>query len=316
MHSVAIACLLAAACGKATEEPSPAPAGSGSAPAKPAAPSFEALDRAIAPNEAPNTTSVLVMKRGKILHETYVGGATVDTLHDTRSVGKSLTALAIGIAIDRKVLPGVEARVLPYLADLKPANPGAAKDAITVEDFLTMSSALDCNDDDDKSPGNEENMYPLPVWSRWAVDLPTRRDYARDASGRGPWHYCTAGTFLLGQVIQRAATQPVDAFLVEHLFAPLRIAQYQFAKSPTGEVMTGGGLRLRTRDFAAVAELVRARGMHDGKQVISRAFVERALTKHRMAFPKDEVGYGYLWWNRIHDTPCGKHAAWYMRPGT
>ena len=133
-------------------------------------------------------------------------GTLTYTLHDARSTGKSITALAVGIAIGRGVLPGVDAKVFPYLADLQPfAGAGPLKDAITVEDLLTMSSALDCDDDDPRNPGNEENMYPQPAWARWAVDLPTRADYRRDASGRGPWHYCTAGTFLLGQVLQRAA---------------------------------------------------------------------------------------------------------------
>ena len=37
-----------------------------------------------------------------------------------------------------------------------------------------MSSAFDCDDNDDQSPGNEENMYPKQAWARWAVDLPVR----------------------------------------------------------------------------------------------------------------------------------------------
>ena len=59
------------------------------------APDYAALDRAIAAGEAPKTTSVLVMRGGTIQHEVYAEGATVDTLHDTRSVGKSITALSI-----------------------------------------------------------------------------------------------------------------------------------------------------------------------------------------------------------------------------
>lgn len=305
MSKLVIACALVAACGKS---PVAAPATPASVPALP----FAGLDRAIAPAEAPNTTSVLVMQRGAVVHETYVGGATADTLHDTRSVGKSLTALAIGIAIDRGVLPGVEAKVVPYFADLAPAKPSPIKAAITVEDLLTMSSALDCDDNDEKSPGNEENMYPLPNWARWAVDLPARTDYARDASGRGPWHYCTAGTFLLGQVIERAAKEPVDEFMIEHLLKPLGIAEWRFTKSPAGETMTGGGLRLRTRDFAAIGELLRNRGAFGGKQIVSRAFVDRALTVQRTAFPEDKVDYGYLLWHRMHPSTCGEHAAWYM----
>jgi len=152
----------------------------------------------------------------------------------------------------------LDAPAFAYLTDLAPvAATGPLKDAITIEDLLTMSSALDCNDDDRSLPGNEENMYPKPSWARWAVDIPRRADYRRDATGRGPFHSCTAGVFLLGQIVQRAAKQPVDQFIATHLFAPLGIERWEFARSPSGEAMTGGGLRLSSRDLATLARLVR-----------------------------------------------------------
>ena len=110
----------------------------------------------------------------------------------SRSATKSVTALAVGVAIGEGKIPSVEAPALAYLSDLAPfANDSPLKQAIAIEDLLTMSSALDCDDEDLESPGNEGNMYPQ-VWARWAVDLSTRRDWARDASGRGPFAYCTA----------------------------------------------------------------------------------------------------------------------------
>lgn len=275
-------------------------------------PRYAGVARAIAAGEAPKTTSVLVMRAGKIEHEAYFDGATAETLHDTRSVGKSVTALAVGLAIEKGLLR-TDTRVFEELADLAPfANPGPLKEAITVEDLLTMSSALACDDNDANSPGNEENMYPLERWTRWAVDLPAAADYVRDASGRGPWHYCTAGTVLLGQTVQRVAKQPIDAFIAEHIFAPLGIERWELAKSPTGEIMTGGGLRLRTRDFAALAWMLRSRGKYGDQQVVPAAFIDAAFTRHRVAFPDAPQYYGYLFWSRTHRTPCGDVDAWFM----
>jgi len=194
------------------------------------------------------------------------------------------------------VLPGVAAPAFDYLTDLAPfANDGAQKAAITIEDLLTMSSALDCNDDDDASP---------------AADLPVRADYQRDASGRGPWHYCTAGVFLLGQILQRAAREPVDRVMASYLFAPLGITAWEFSRSPAGEIMTGGGLRLRTRDLASFARLMLTRGAWAGTQVVPADFVRAALTVHRDAMP--EQHYGYLFWTRDYKTPCGTATGWFM----
>lgn len=265
---------------------------------------------ATALGDAPDTTSVLVRRGGTTLYEGYFEGATADTLHDTRSVTKSLTALTVAIAIDRKLL-GLEDKAFALLADVQPAGADEPlKAAITIEDLLTMSSALDCNDDDQSSPGNEENMYPKPSWVRWAADVPVAAGYIRDASGRGRFSYCTAGTFLLGQIVQRAAKQPVDAFMAAHLFAPLGITKWEFSRSPTNEPMTGGGLRLASRDLATLAELVLHGGKHGATQVVSAALVARATTVQREPFPDQR--YGYLFWYRDYKTPCGTTPGWYM----
>jgi CubicO group peptidase (beta-lactamase class C family) len=276
-------------------------------------PRYAGIVPALARGDAPKTTSVLVMRHGAIEYERYFDGANVDTLHDTRSATKSVTALAVGIAIDRKLVASVTAPAFRYLADLEPlSHDDALKQAITIEDLLTMSSALACDDDDDASPGNEDHMHPQPVWTRWAADLPTRADYTRDAEGRGPWHYCTASAFLLGQIVQRAAKQPIDRFIEDQLFAPLGIAKSEFPRSPAGEVMTGGGLRLRTRDLAAFGWLVRSQGAWRGKQVVSAEFVRAATTTHRHADVERGLDYGYLFWHRQFKTPCGATSGWFM----
>jgi CubicO group peptidase (beta-lactamase class C family) len=276
-----------------------------------AGPGWAAIAQALERGEAPKTTSVLVVRGDAIVYEQYFNGATAATLHNTRSATKSLTALAVGIAIDRHALPGLDAPAFAYLADLQPfAAAGPLKDAITIEDLLTMSSALDCNDDDDQSPGNEENMYPKPVWARWAVDIPVRADYRRDATGRGPFHYCTAGVFLLGQIVQRAAKQPIDQFMATHLFAPLGITRWEFARSPAGEAMTGGGLLLTSRDLATLARLVRDGGKAGTAQVVPAAFIRAATTVHRNAYPGQD--YGYLFWHRVYKASCATAEGWFM----
>lgn len=57
-------------------------------------------------------------------------------------------------------LKGVETRILDLLPDRlrRLQNPDPRKNKITVEDFLTMSSPLECDDWNDASGGNEERM--------------------------------------------------------------------------------------------------------------------------------------------------------------
>jgi CubicO group peptidase (beta-lactamase class C family) len=253
----------------------------------------------------PGGTSVLLQRGGRVIVELYARGADAATLHDTRSAGKSVTAMLAAAAVQDGLLKR-DTPVFAAFADLQPiAHDGPAKQAITVEDLLTMSSALDCDDNQDASPGNEENMYPLQSWLRWAVDLPTR-DIQRDAQGRGPWAYCTGGTVLLGQLLQRRVPGGLEAWAQKRLFAPLGITAVQWHHSPTGETMTGGGLRLRTRDWATLVQTL----LNGGKPVLAPAQVASLVTVHRET--PYGVDYGELFWHRDYELRCGRFSGWMM----
>jgi CubicO group peptidase (beta-lactamase class C family) len=270
-----------------------------------------ALKDAVSKGDYPKTTSVLIVRDGKLVYEEYFGEGSPELLNDTRSATKSITSLAVGAAIGEGALPSQRAGAFSYLGDLRPfQNDSPDKERITVEDLLTMSSALDCNDDDDKSPGNEDNMHPQPNWSRWAVDLPTMAGYARDAQGLGPWRYCTTGAFLLGQMLQRATHTPADQYIERAILLPLGIHQWEWPYSPAGEAMTGGGLRLRSRDLAKIAAMLLDGGRWNGKQVVQQVWVDSVLSVHRKAYP--DANYGYLFWQRDYATQCRSLSGWYM----
>lgn len=263
---------------------------------------FAAIEKAIAGDELKKIASVLVVRRGTLVYERYFGGAGADTLMDTRSATKSVTALLVGIAIDRGALSGVGANVFSYFPERRPVqNPDPRKEAITVEDLLTMSSCLECDDWNEYSRGNEERMYLIEDWLQFALDLPVRgvpswaAKPADSPYGR-TFSYCTAGTFALGRVLERATGQRVEDLAEQRLFAPLGIARAEWVRSPLGEAMTGGGLRLRSRDLARLGQLVLAGGAHGGRQIVPAAWVKAALAPH--ARIDENTEYGYLWWLR------------------
>jgi len=269
--------------------------------AEPSANDVAAEDRA-ALEALPGATSVLLQRGGRVLVELYAHGADAATLHDTRSVGKSVTALLVAAAVQDGLLLTRDTPVFAAFADQQPiAHDGPGKQAITVEDLLTMSSALDCDDNQDASPGNEENMYPQPRWLRWAVDLPMRT-----VPGDSPWAYCTAGSFLLGQVLERRVPGGLEAYAKRRLFEPLGIGPWQWHHSPSGETMSGGGLRLRTRDWAALMQML----ARQGRPVLAPAQVEALLSvKRTTPFGMD---YGELFWRRDYTLACGRFSAWMM----
>jgi CubicO group peptidase (beta-lactamase class C family) len=272
---------------------------------------LESLTPEVIAAEFPATTSVLVFRDGRLVHERYFGTGGVNVLNNTRSASKTVTALAVGRAIGEGTLRSSEQSAFDLLPHLAPfLHDGEAKRGITLMDLLTMSSALDCNDFEPKNIGNEENMYPLTNWSRWAADLPVKPDYGRNAGGRGPFSYCTGGTLLLGQAVQHAARMPLDRYVDDRLLRPMGIRDRQWARSPSGEFMSGGGLQLRSRDLLKLGVLLAGNGQWNGTQLVPQAWVKRMQTVSNVV--DEQRSYGMLLWQRQYATPCGAVNGWYM----
>jgi CubicO group peptidase (beta-lactamase class C family) len=259
--------------------------------------------------------SVLVARHGKLVYESYFDGDAA-TLRDTRSATKSITDVLIGIAIDEKKL-SVDARVLQLLPEhaRRMQNPDPRKDKITVEDFLTMSSPLECDDWNDASRGNEERMYVVEDWTQFILDLPIRghmhvgEQVDPPAYGRY-FSYCTGGVFTLSEVLQKATGERTDRYAQEKLFTPLGITDAQWVYSPQDIPQTGGGLRLTSRDLLKIAQLYLNGGSWQGKRIVDEAWVRTSTQPH--ARPDYYTEYGYLWW--LKSFKCGdkSYPAFYM----
>lgn len=90
--------------------------------------------------------SLLIIRNGYIVTDAYLYPFAPDTLHYLQSAGKSFTSSLIGIAIDKGYIEGVEQPVLDFFPERTVANLDANKEAMTLEDLLTMRSGFQCLD--------------------------------------------------------------------------------------------------------------------------------------------------------------------------
>ncbi len=259
---------------------------------------IEALNRKIAEGRFEDINGIVVIKDGKLLIEEYFNNVTRDSLHNTRSVGKSFASTILGIAIKDKFIKNENA-LLKDFYDLKSyKNYSAKKDSVTLKSLLTMSSGFLGDDWDDESPGTEDKMQSTDNWVKFTLDLPMHED---KVIGRD-YNYFTAGSGLLGDIIHQSVPDGLVSYADEKLFKPLDITNYKWFYTPQNVAYTGGGIALRAVDFAKYGQLYKNKGLWNGKQILTEEWVEKSLAKQvSQSYAGIEDGYyGYLFWNKTY----------------
>lgn len=132
-----------------------------------------AMEQAVQSGQFKKIGSILIEQDGHIAYEHYFEG-DASSLRDTRSATKTITSLLVGIAIDEHKIASVSVPLLSFFPGRTVQNPDPRKVKTTLEDLLTMSSSLECDDWNDFSRGNEERMYLVEDWAQFALDLPIR----------------------------------------------------------------------------------------------------------------------------------------------
>ena len=258
-------------------------------------------------------TSLWIEQNGDVIYADYFIGAGQDTLHNMRSAGKTVTGMLVGIAIDNGLIDSVGAKAASFFDELRPfENNDPRKEGITLEDLLTMSGPLECDDWNSYSRGNEERMYLVEDWSAFFFNLPIKNrpswEIPDDDGGFGRiFTYCTAGAQLLGEIVERAAGESTAEYAARQLFDPIGITNPKWNYASSGKAHLGGGLELTTADWARVARLYVDRGRVGTKQIISESWIDASMADHVRI---DEVtNYGYLWWRPRYEAGGLTYAA-------
>lgn len=220
---------------------------------------------------------------GTVVREAYYRGTDADTLHDVRSVTKTVMALLVGAAIDSACLTSVDQTIGELLGDRAPVDP--AKAAITLRQLLTMTSGFDWNEEGDAG----YNVWEVaPDHVAYVISRPLA------ATPGAVFNYDSGALHLLSVIVTRACA-PTPEFAAQHLFAPLGIASRGWEINSEGIANGAAGLELSTADMTTIGQLFLDHGRFDGAQVVSAAYVDLAMTPQVETHLAAE-GYGYGMW--------------------
>jgi CubicO group peptidase (beta-lactamase class C family) len=266
----------------------------------------DSLKRKITENTYKQINSIIVIKNGKLLIEEYFNGGGRNQVHDSRSVGKTFASALSGIALKEGYIKNIDQTLSDFYDLKKYKYYSDKKSRVSLRDLLTMSSGFDGNDNDERSVGNEENMYPQANWVEWTLNLPM-------AQNRGPgdeWNYFTAGVVLLGDIINQKVPQGLDKYADNKLFKPMGITNYKWIYTPQNVPSTAGGIRLTPLDLAKFGQLYKNGGQWEGKQILPKTWIDESFQKHKeTTFEGD--WYGYLWWNKVYTVNAKSYQVFY-----
>jgi CubicO group peptidase (beta-lactamase class C family) len=280
------------------------------------------LEQLVAAKRVWNLHAVVVVRSGRLVLERYfsgedmrVGRASVrtvafnaDTLHDLRSVTKSVVGLLYGIALAQGTVPPPEAPLFASFPDYADLARAPGRDRLTLHHVLSMTMGTDWNEElPYTDPTNSEIMMEAAsdryrfILERGLVDPPGSR-----------WTYNGGATALLGRIIANGFGGSLADFARKTLFDPLGIEGSEWVADKNGESYAPFGLRLKPRDLARIGQLLLNRGAWDGRPVVPAGWIERVLTP--VVSCDEQRRFGYHWYIgdfAFKGTPRDRLERWY-----
>ena len=255
---------------------------------------------AILNGEYTKLDSVLVARNGCLILESYFNGYDREIKHDTRSAFKSVTSALTGIAVDKGLIPDLNQTISSYFPDYWPniRVDIEQKQHISLYHLLTMTAGFDAEENFGIGPFREDDMLLSSDWARFSLDLPMAHDPGTRFS------YNSSTTFLVGEIVSRAAGETLPEFAKKHLFAPLGIDTYCWTLTPKRRAVAQGSFFIRPRDMVKIGQLFLNQGSWGEQSVISARWVEESTKHHLDTLDNNEDnqpqrdGYGYQWWTR------------------
>ena len=257
--------------------------------------------------EYPNVHAVLIEHAGRLVYELYLDGEdsgygdrrfNVNSLHDLRSISKSVTSLLFGIAFEGEYEQALATPVVEFFKDLDGSSNASAK-AITLHHVLSMTAGFEWNEW--AVPYSEPHNDSAKLFAAEDPDTFTLSQPVVDPPG-SVWNYNGGLTELLVAIIEQKTGKRLREFARDKLFGPLGIDNFEWWGSwnwkPTGRPSGSAGLRMRARDLAKIGSLMLNDGIWKGKRILPSGWVRLVGQRHVEEAPAGEHknGYGYQWW--------------------
>lgn len=234
------------------------------------------------------TVAFLIIKNDTIQYEKYFKGYDQESIIPSFSMAKSITSILIGCAIDDGLIKSVDEPITNYIPELK--KNGFEK--VSIKQVLQMTSALNFNESYFNPFGHAASFYYGRNLKREVAKLKLKGTPGQK------FEYVSGNTQLLGLILERALkVKTVTQYFQEKLWTPLEMeydASWSIDKKNGGMEKTFCCINARARDFAKIGRLYLNKGNWNGKQIVSKQWVEESIKSDRT--DGGASFYKYQWW--------------------
>jgi CubicO group peptidase (beta-lactamase class C family) len=252
--------------------------------AQPAPASLDSATRTAA--ALPRLRSLLVSHRGQIVLERYFNGARAAQVTNIKSASKSIISALVGIAIAKGHIKSADQRIAEYFPELA-KDPAEGKRRITIGDLITMRSGLE------STSGRGYGAWVTSKnWVRYALARPLE-----DTPGTRV-EYSTGTSHLLSAILTKATKMSTWQFAQAELAKPLGFSLAQWPTDPQGIYFGGNDMLMTPRQMVSFGELYLNDGRAGDRQIIPKAWVDKAddgVGRSRWGSDRE---YGHGFWIR------------------
>lgn len=230
----------------------------------------------------------LLLRRGKVIAEGYQYPYTSEDKRLLNSVTKTVTAVAIGIAVSEKLLT-LEDKVISFFPDHLPDSIDEKLEKLNIYHLLTMSTghAID-------------SLFEICKEKDW-ISAFLNMDIEYEPGEK--FQYDSGASFMLSAILTKLTGISLEEYLRTRLFEPLQIEDYVW-DSYDGITAGGWGLMLKPEDVAKLGVLFLQKGTFAGKVIVSEEWIEMATARH-LSTQENEYrpdwaqGYGFQMWRSV-----------------
>ena len=249
------------------------------------------------------TNAMLMIRDGRIIHESYRNNSTEMTHFISFSMAKSITSILVGIALDKGFIHSIDQLATEYVPELK----GSGYEGVTIRNLLQMRSGVDYEEryDFGATPSTAAKIFINAIVKNHERFADTAPRLGRKWAPGSHFNYSTLDTSVLGWILERATKQPLGSFTTQNLWAPMGMESYGFwladGAPGVGRELNGMGYNATLRDFARLGQMMLDEGRFNGHQIVSADWVRKSTTMVPYEDKSMPGSYGFQWW-KLDDT--------------